>query len=430
MSIAQRAVALSLLVGLAGLGCSDPEPAPCESSTDCPAGAECRDAVCVPGGPDGGRADAGLLECSPCPSGLCDGDVCCAVESACGEVCCGASEVCFADSCVLPGAECADDADCAEGAYCEPALGEGGEVCGAPRGRCLPLPPECGAGVAEPCINAGCEYRPTAAPLDAVAAWRWGAANAVTRPDAVDVWSTPMVGRLQDDNCDDVIDARDTPNVVFVSGDAHGSLCGGAGFLDSCKTGVLRALDGATGEEVWSLERPATASLGFAGMSVALGDVMGDERMEIVALSGEGRLVIVSNEGSVLATSDDAHPLVAQTIFGWGGGIALADIEGDGSVDAAFGATVWSISRAGVITPRFSGAGGIGSYWIGSASRPSTSPTGRSCGRARPTSRMASRGSPISTATGTPSWSSSPRTSTEAPTPRTWSCSTPRRAPR
>lgn len=367
MSIAPRIV-LSLLLGIAGLGCSDPEPVGCTSSTDCPAGAQCRDGVCVPGAPDGGRADAGELECSPCPSGICEGDVCCAVESACGDVCCGASEVCFADACVQPGDACADDGDCDEGAYCEPALGEGGEACGAPRGRCLPLPPECGPGVAPPCINAGCEYRPTAGPLDAVAAWTWGAGTASTRPDAVDVWSTPMVGRLQDDNCDGVIDARDTPNVVFVSGDAHGSLCGGAGFPDSCKTGVLRALDGATGEEVWSLERPAPGSLGFAGISVALGDVMGDEKMEIVAFSGEGRLVIVSNEGSVLATSDDAHPLVAQALFGWGGGIALADIEGDGSVEAAFGATVWSISRAGVITPRFSGSGGVGSYWVGSAS--------------------------------------------------------------
>lgn len=368
MPIVQRTVALCLFVALAGLGCSDPDPSACESSADCAPGAACRDGMCVAGGPDGGRADSGALECGPCASGLCDGELCCAVESACGDVCCGAREVCFADACVLPGDACADDGDCAEGAYCEPALGEGGEVCGAPRGRCLSLPPICGPGVGEPCINAGCEYRPEAGPLDAVAAWRWGPGTAVTRPDAVDVWSTPVVGRLQDDNCDGKVDARDTPNVVFVSGDTHGSLCGGAGVEDSCQTGVLRVLDGATGEEVWSLERPAPDSIGFAGMSVALGDVMGDEKMEIVAFSGEGRLVIVSNEGAVLATSDDAHPLATARLFGWGGGIALADIEGDGNVEAAFGATVWSISRAGVITRRFSGSGGVGTYWVGSAS--------------------------------------------------------------
>lgn len=161
-----------------------------------------------------------------------------------------------------------------------------------------------------------------------------------------------MVGRLQDDNCDGTIDARDTPNVVFVSGDAHRSLCGGAGSPDSCRTGVLRALDGASGEEVWSLERPAPDSVGFAGMSVALGDVMGDEAMEIVTLSGEGRLVIVSHQGTVLATNDEVHPLATQSLFGWGG-IALADIEGDGDVEAAFGATVWSIAPDGTITRRF-----------------------------------------------------------------------------
>ena len=46
-------------------------------------------------------------------------------------------------------------------------------------------------------------------------------------------------------------------------------------------------------------------------------------------------------------------------VFGWGGGLAIADMDGDGFPEIAYASTVFSTS-GGTITLRFTGTGGIG----------------------------------------------------------------------
>ncbi len=333
------------------------------------------------GSQGGGGTGTACSASAPCASGVCVDGACCAAESACGQVCCGGSTVCLFNACVTPGNSCHTANDCATGEYCETALGgvaDGGVgtsdagTCTQPLplgGKCLALPPVCPAdgGSTDAGCLAACEYHPPTGPLSAVARWTWGP-TAQVKPNFTDVWSTPVVGRVHDSNCDGKIDALDSPVVVFVAGnDFAGAPAGqncqsatlGTGFPSMCHTGVLRMLDGASGAEIWSLDKASSTSQGFAGMSLALGDIDNDGRLDIVAATAEGLVVVIDGDGNVKRTSTAAIPGNASATFGWGGGFSIADMDGDGFPEIAFGSTVFSTTN-NALTLKFTGTGGIG----------------------------------------------------------------------
>lgn len=332
-----------------------------------------------------------------CDGGVCRNGRCCPVSRVCGDSCCSAGEICFANACVTPGRACRTSADCDPGSYCEPSLGtgsmsdggmpdggvidgsvgdagrnDGGRVCSAPApipGRCLALPPRCpegDAGVdAGPAGDGGCiarcEYRPPTGRLNAEIAWSWGQPRPPAQyPQHIDVWSTPAVGRIYDANCDGRVDALDPPNLVFVSGNSQGTCCQCTGSSPSaCLTGVLRVLDGRTGADLLSVRAASRASIGFAGVSVAVGDLDSDGDMDIAAVTGEGYVVVIDRDGNVLRTSDRPIPGSNNASFGWGGGLAIADMDGDGAPEIAYGPTVYTTAGGG-LRLRFSGTAGGG----------------------------------------------------------------------
>ena len=160
-------------------------------------------------------------QCDEDCEGECIDGVCCDVAKACDDVCCGGDEVCSFGACVLPGAECIDATECSADEYCEYSLGEpaddgGGGMCpgGASlaTGRCLPAPPECPPGV-EPaegddidCLPV-CEVIPDTS-FNPVLKYEWTGADSMM---------APIVVQLDDDNCDQTVNERDIPEIVFAT---------------------------------------------------------------------------------------------------------------------------------------------------------------------------------------------------------------------
>ena len=353
-----------------------------------------------PGSGEGGLGGDGTLGDSPsfggdgsgacgssadCPGGVCiasTGTCCADAQHVCGGACCTGGSVCLFDACVVPGNACHTSNDCGPGQYCEPALGDGGDAGTAPAdagctqslpvgGRCLPLPPTCPGDAGVPadggtCIES-CEYHPpSGGALNAIPKWTWGNPTATQFPDFTDVWSTPTIARIHDNNCDGKVDELDSPSIVFVSGkgiDAttgKGTCCQCTNTTPTaCHTGVLRLLDGGTGKEVWSLDKASASSVGFEGFSNAIGDIDGDGYVDIVAVTGEGYLVLVDRNGVVKATSDKPIPNASDPSFGWGGGLAVADIDLDGHPEIAWANTVFTTKNGG-ITLAWTGTGGGG----------------------------------------------------------------------
>ncbi|MEM9067720.1 MAG: VCBS repeat-containing protein [Myxococcota bacterium] len=354
----------------------------CVLVTDCEPGERCIDSMCQPGvdagAEDAAREDAardsGTPRCTSdemCGGGVClDGECCADADAVCGSVCCGETETCFANACVVPGDRCSTGADCGEGEYCELALGDdeapdagmpdGGIMCtsAAGSGRCLALPPTCDdAADGEPCVRTDCEFRPPVGDLDAVVQWRWDPDTAMSEPGRVDVWSTPVVGRLFDTNCDGRVDELDPSAIVFVSNDTRAGACH---TNDLCRNGILRALDGATGAELWSLPN-VEGSTGFTGVSAALGDLDDDGVLDIVVMTAEGRLAAINGRGEMMGLGTDVLPRTTVNGLGWGGGLALADMNGDGDPEVGWRGAVYTWA-AGTFTEVFNVASARGGW--------------------------------------------------------------------
>jgi len=324
--------ALAVLLGGVRCDCGGGDGgASCRTATDCPDGWVCVAGHCVR--PDAGtdanadaEAEAGdgvetsgetdaPTDDAGCPSGLFCGSppACCAAGDECIEglcvppcasgvrcgatldLCCAAAEVCLGEACTAPGDPCADSFDCPEDFFCEPTLG-----------RCLPQ--------LDPLT---CEVRRTPEPFEVLLEWSW--TGSTTAP----TYDQPIAA----------------PVVIDLDGDRDPEVLVSCARQGDWQDAVLRALDGDDGTERWAVDAAAWHLNGRA--SIAAGDIDGDGRPEIVgtAASTPSAILAFEHDGTPKWRSTDAagNPT---TYDGISKGIALADLDGDGSPEVVAGGVV------------------------------------------------------------------------------------------
>jgi hypothetical protein len=172
-----------------------------------------------------------------------------------------------------------------------------------------------------------------------VVEWGWVPGE---HPTYNQVMMTPVVTTLTDDNADGTIDGEDTPDVVFMS---FSAAVGDRG------TGVLRALDGATGAEHWSLLGTLGDLTGVSGIGAA--DVDNDGDVELFVCTTDHALLAVDHTGTEIwraegvCESPECNP-------------SIHDLYGDGSPEIIVGRH--AVDAAGTIL--WQGSGGRGASGV------------------------------------------------------------------
>lgn len=162
-------------------------------------------------------------------------------------------------------------------------------------------------------------------PIDLTPKQKWHWSSSEYYPSFNQVIATPVVAQLSDDNGDGEINNDDIPDVVFPAyeGDAYYA------------QGVLRAINGDTGEEIWS--NSSTVRSAVAYYSPAIGDIDNDGLVEIVVGDGteeSPELVAYEHNGTEkwrVNVNALGHPY-------------LADLNNDGLVEILVSGSVYDLS--------------------------------------------------------------------------------------
>jgi hypothetical protein len=196
-----------------------------------------------------------------------------------------------------------------------------------------------------------------------VVQWEWHGSS--VEPAFRNVWSTPLVANLTDDNGDGRVDENDVPEVIFISFDD-------VPLSDPTQSrpGILRVLSGDTGLERFSVTDPRIAE----ASQLAIGDIDGDGFPEIIALKwrqtppgmGSGNFLGRYTTGTLVALDRTGRLIWESDPFSWpqevlwnAAGPALSDLEGDGFAEIIVGREVWD--HRGHLEWRGTGDAGLGS---------------------------------------------------------------------
>ena len=219
----------------------------------------------------------------------------------CAGVCCSEGQLCLDDACTDTGLACVSSTDCPLDEFCDPILN-----------ACLPIRTE----------GEVCEFRPGAADFAPEIEWQWPTSETVILPSIDQVITMPIVADLSGDQI---------PDVLIVTSD---------GYSAGSSNAVLRLLHGATGEELWPDTTDVYDPQYYVQSRVtpAVGDIDNDGLPEIVTATIDG-LIAFEHDGSFKWFAMDGS--VPWTGSVSSSAVALADLEGDGSVEIVIAGVVF-----------------------------------------------------------------------------------------
>ncbi|QBJ62647.1 choice-of-anchor A family protein [Pseudoalteromonas sp. DL-6] len=153
--------------------------------------------------------------------------------------------------------------------------------------------------------------------------WQWNTSDFL--PESNQVITAPVTAQLNDDNGDGIIDNNDVADVLISS------------FIRNTEAGILRALNGKNGTELWSYSTGAISV--DAGYTSAVADIDNDGIVEIIAtdtLSNSIKIVNYKGELIKLIEKKTANLIKSN--------VALSDVNNDGQIDILAGDGVYSIN--------------------------------------------------------------------------------------
>ena len=160
--------------------------------------------------------------------------------------------------------------------------------------------------------------KPTIGTLQPTLKWAWTGSTVLPQYDQV--MTTPIVAPLEDTNGDGKIDQKDIPAVIFQT----------FGFSYP-NSGVLRAVSGKDGHELWTVTNPAYRTVPAA--SIAVADIDGDGIVEIIAPKSGGGVIAFDHTGAF--KWQNTQPVSSNY-----DGISIADLDGDGTPEIVVGTAV------------------------------------------------------------------------------------------
>ncbi|MFE8600936.1 kelch repeat-containing protein [Archangium violaceum] len=170
---------------------------------------------------------------------------------------------------------------------------------------------------------------PSAASLAAALQFEWTGSEVL--PEYKQVMMTPVVVDVNGDRI---------PDIVFstFNGDYYNETNNNGGNGNT--NGVLRAISGKDGRELWTVVDPYARVKPAA--SIAAGDIDADGKVEICGIPENGRgIICFEHDGSFkFRSAEDAYD------YNEWGGPSLADLEGDGTVEILDGNRVYSHTGA------------------------------------------------------------------------------------
>jgi len=231
---------------------------------------------------------------------------------------CAAGQICWSGSCI-PDIPCGTDDDCQNDTYCQ-------------MGHCVPYGTSPRGG-----FNPGCGRLSPAGLLSPQIFCEWsGPQPGDPYPNHRQVLSTPVVVDFNFDNHQNPDNPTVRPSIVITTYDGSDGECGLYPNQTGVNYGIIRVLDGRTCQQQYAIPTHVNGAT-----TVAVGDIDGDRRPDILAISASGGLVAfrfdpAANQFATLWSSHDAAGAPSNPVAGlcmWSGA-ALADLDDDGRPEA------------------------------------------------------------------------------------------------